>query len=254
MFGLSSSSKDQIADIVEEMFDGIALQFIGALPSIKGKKSIVISSRRNYGLPELFVQAMNNKPPNELEKDTLKNLLESANGYVDSLKITSKTRIAERIDALAREANIKDQRVTEDQVNEIIAEEMKKAKAGLKMIAESESTKLRNMGTLMNISRIAANLGDDDPTVFFIVVRDNVTCNECKRLHLMPDQVTPRLWKFSELNQGYHKRGEEAPSTFGLHPHCRCTLTYLSQGFGFNKEGRLKYHSEDYDAHGSQRK
>jgi hypothetical protein len=254
MFGLSSSGKQAIAELVEEMFDQLALQFIGALPSVKGRKALIISGRRHYGLPELFVQAMSNRAPNEIEQDTLRSFLESANGYVDSLKSKAKTNVAERIDALARESRAKKEKFTKADVQEILDEELGKAKSHLKAIAESESTKLRNVGTLMNISRIAANLGDDDPTVFFIVVKDDVTCEECKRLHLMPDGSTPRLWKFSELSQGYHKRGENSPSVFGLHPHCRCTLTYLSQGFGFDKSGRLKYQAENYDAHSKQNK
>lgn len=248
MYGLSSSGKEQIASLVEEMFDNLALQFIGNIPGMSSRKAIVISGRKNYGLPELFVQAMANKRPNELEEDSLRSFLESARGYIDSLKSNAKTTVADRIDSLARESKIKKQKIDRDDIQIIIDEEMKKAKAKLRAIAESESTKVRNMGTLMNISRLAANLGDNNPTVFFIVVKDNVTCEECKRLHLMPDGSTPRLWKFSELSQGYHKRGQDAPSVFGLHPHCRCTLTYLSPGFGFDKNGRLKYHAEDYDA------
>lgn len=122
----------------------------------------------------------------------------------------------------------------------------------MQAIVESESTKLRNLGTMMDISRVAADLGDDDPTVFFIMVRDGATCKECVRLHTI-DGGAPRLWKFSELKQGYHKRGEDMPSAFGLHPHCRCTLTYLSKGFGFDKTGRLKYISENHDELSTQR-
>jgi hypothetical protein len=104
---------------------------------------------------------------------------------------------------------------------------------------------------MMDISRVAAGIGDNDPTVFFVVVKDDKTCNECTRLHLNPDG-TPRVLKFSELKQGYHKRGEDNPSAFGLHPHCRCTLTYLSKGFGF-KAGRVAYIREGHDEYAKQR-
>src|SRR5271170_5885692 len=112
MFGLSSSGKDQIANIVEELFDNIALQLIGAIPEIKGKKSLIISSRQNYGLPELFVQAMANKPLNAIESDSLTSFLTSANGYIDTLKSKAKTNIAERIDSLARDSRLKDTKMT----------------------------------------------------------------------------------------------------------------------------------------------
>ena len=254
MNGISSSGKEQIAAVVEDMFDNIALQFVGDIPKLRNKKKLVISSKRNFGLAQLFVQAMQNKTPNPVEQDVLKSLLESAYGYVESLKSRTKSNVTERIDGLVREANLNNRKPDEQEIRDILAEELQKAKSHMKAIAESEATKLRNLGTMMDISRVASSLGDEDPTVFFVVVKDGVTCKECVRLHLMPDQITPRLWKFSELKQGYHKRGEDNPSAFGLHPHCRCTLTYLSAGFGFDRMGKVSYRSEDYDAYGKQRK
>lgn len=254
MNGISSSGKEQIAGVVENMFDTIALQFIGDIPKLRNKKSLVISSKRNYGLPHLFVQAMQNKAPNAVEADVLKSLLESAFGYVESLKNRTKSNVTERIDGAIREAGYQGRQVSEVEIRDILQEELAKARSHMKAIAESEATKLRNLGTMMDISRVAGNLGDNDPTVFFVVVKDGSTCKECIRLHLMDDQITPRLWKFSELKQGYHKRGENNPSAFGEHPHCRCTLTYLSSGFGFDEQGKVSYKHEDYSAFNRQRK
>ena len=197
---------------------------------------------------------MQNKAPNPVEQDVLKSLLESANGYVESLKNRTRSNVTERIDGLIREAKYQNRKVSEQEIQDVLAEELSKARSHMQAIAESEATKLRNLGTMMDISRVASNLGDSDPTVFFVVVKDGSTCKECIRLHLMPDQMTPRLWKFSELKQGYHKRGENNPSAFGEHPHCRCTLTYLSQGFGFDGSGKLSYKSEDYSAYERQRR
>lgn len=253
MFGISSSGKASIAKIVEDIFDRIALQFIGDIPALKGKKMLVISAQPNFGLSNLFVQAMANQTPNAIEKDVLKSLLESSHGYIESLKNKTKSNVTERIDGLAREARIKGQKIDESEVQSAIDEELSKAKSHLQAVVESESTKLRNLGSMMQISRIAASLDDEDPNVCFIIVRDGQTCKECLKLHLMEDGSTPRVWRFSQLKQGYHKRGEENPSAFGLHPHCRCTLTYISKGFGFDKTGRLKYISENHDQHLSQK-
>lgn len=253
MIGMSSSNKEHISNLVDSLFDRIAYDFLGNIPKLKDKKSLIIASKRSLGLPNLFVQAMRNKNPNEIEKDVLKNLLDTAYGYIDSLKGRTRSNITERIDGLIKESKIKGISVSESQIHEIMDEEMSKAKNQLQAIVEAESTKSRNVGTMMDISRVAADIGDLDPTVFFVVVKDGKTCNECKRLHLMPDETTPRLWKFSELKQGYHKRSENSPSAFGLHPHCRCTLTYLSPGFGFDSFGKLDYKSESFDAFSAQR-
>lgn len=254
MYGLSSKAKEALGQVVEDLFDKIALQLIGDIPKLRHRKNLIISSQRNFGLSHLFVQAMGNKAPNELEQDFLKSILDSAHGYIESLKNRTRSHIAERIDGLTREAQIKKIKLNEEDVQKVLDEELGKAKNHLLTIAEAESTKFRNLGTVTDISRVAADLGDSDPTVFFVLVRDASTCSECIRLHLMPDKVTPRLWKFSELKQGYHKRGEENPSVFGLHPNCKCSLSYLSNGFGFDDNGRITFISTGHDAYKSRKK
>lgn len=252
MIGISSNGKEAIGQIVEDVFDKIALHLIGNIPRLKNKKLLILNTRPNYGLAHLFVQSMSNKSPNEIEKDALKSLLDSSYGYIDSLKSKTRANLTERIDGIVKEAKAKGQKVDEEEIQAVITDEMSKARSHLKAIAESESTKLRNAGSMMEISRVAAGVGDDDPTVFFVVVRDGKLCSECQRLHLNSNG-TPRVWKFSELKQGYHKRGEDNPSAFGLHPHCRCTLTYLSKGFGFDKSGRVTYKTENHDEYSKQR-
>lgn len=253
MYGISSSGKEAINKIVEDVFDRIALQFIGDIPKLKHKKLLLISSHPNLGLANLFIQAMANRTPNPVESDVLKSLLESSHGYIESLKNRTRSNVAERVDGLVKEARLRGEKVSPEQIGEVVAEEMQRAKSHLVTVIESESTKLRNLGTMMDISRVSASVGDRDPSVFFVVVKDNTTCPECIKLHLMPDKVTPRVWKFSELRQSYHKRGEEAPSAFGLHPHCRCTLTYLTEGFGFDKYGKLAFRGNGHDEHARQR-
>ena len=248
MIGISSNGKSSINKIVEDIFDRIALQFIGDLPRLKEVKRLIISTQPNLGLPHLFVQAMANKPLNEIEKDVLKSLLESSDGYIQALKNRTRASLTDQIDGTVRQAKLQNRKVTKKEIDSLVEAEFKKAGSSLMTILEAEGTKFRNLGSMMDISRVAASIGDPDPTVFFIMVRDNTTCKECLRLHTS-DGITPRLFKFSELKQGYHKRGEDTASIYGLHPHCRCTLAYLSKGFGFDEKGKLKYHSPDHDAY-----
>ncbi len=254
MYGISSSGKSNIGHIIEEMFDRIALQFLGNLPRFKNSKNIVFSTSPNIGLSHLFIQAMENKTPNSIEFDMLKGLLETADGYIQAAKNQAKSNLIDRIDGLTKEANILGEKVDPAIIQAAINEEMHKARQKLITIVEAESSKLRNIGTLMSITRMAASVEDNDPTVFFVVVRDGVTCQECIRLHLMPNGVTYRTYKLSELKQGYHKRGEDVPSAFGQHPNCRCSLQYLSPGFGFNENGKLKYEHQGFDLYSEQKK
>lgn len=252
MFGISSGGKEAINKVVEDIFDKLSLHLLGSIPRLAYKKLLIINSKPKEGLAHIFLQAMNNQRPNHLEADALKSMLESAHGYIDSLKSKTRANLTESIDGLARQARVTGEKVSEAAVQEIIRDELERAGSHMKTIVEAESTKVRNIGSAMNINRAASTIDDTDPTVFFVVTRDNVTCKECKRLHLNPDG-TPRVWKFSELKQGYHKRGEDVPSAFGEHPHCRCTLTYLGQGFTFDGPGKIVFKSLDYDEHTAQR-
>lgn len=251
MLGISSSGKEEISLVVDDMFDTIALQLIGDIPRLKYKKLLLITGQRHLGLPNLFVQAMANRTPNPIEQDVLKNLLTTVHGYIEALKAKTKNKIAERVDEIVKKAKANKQKASKNEIEDAIEEELASAKSHMRAIVESEATKLRNVGSLMDISRVAASQGETDPMVFFVVVKDGQTCKECLRLHLNPDG-SPRVWKFSELKQGYHKRGEPTPSAFGLHPHCRCTLTYLTKGFGF-KDGRVTYIGEKHDEFAKQR-
>jgi hypothetical protein len=254
MFGISSDQKEQINGIIDRMFDNIAIQFLGELPRLKSKKTITFNTRPDYSLSHLFVQALKNRKPTDTEKDMLKSILESAMNYVDALKNKTKASLTEKIDSLIREKNISKKSIAESDINDLIEEEMRKAKYQMKVIVEAESNKFKNLGTAMEITKVSSEIGDSDPTVFFQIVRDNKVCKECVRLHLMPDGVTPRLWKLSELKHDWHKRGENTPSINGLHPNCRCALSYLTKGFGFDQSGKLTYKSQNFDAYSKQKK
>jgi len=122
----------------------------------------------------------------------------------------------------------------------------------MKLIAEAETTKTRNVGHTMEIASKAKDMGVSDPNVFFVVVRDASLCKECLRLHMLPDGNTPKIWKLSELSHSWHKRGDDRPSSCGEHPFCRCSLTQLPPGWGF-KNGYISFISLDYDAWKDQR-
>ncbi len=246
MHGLSSQSKEQIDKVVGDLFDKAALRLLGPVPKLHHKKITLLGFLEGATLATLFVQAMNNRYLNNVENDVLKGILGGAFGYIETLKGKTTSAISERIDGLAREARIAKEPIPEEKLNEVIQEELGKARSGMERIAASEATKTRNLGALMDISKKAAEVGDKDPTVCFLVIKDNVTCKECLKIHLMPDGVTPRLWKLSELSGGYHVRGENFPSILLLHPHCRCTMIMVPQGYGFDASGHLTFIGLDH--------
>lgn len=256
MKGLSSAAKEQIASVVERMFDSMAVNLVGNLPKFQNKKTLIIGSSNRYNLANLFVQSISNKQPNTIERDLLKGLLDSASGYIDALKNKTQSTIVEKLDGMAREASLKKQKITESEIMAVIDEEMSKAKSHFIKITEAEGTKIRNTGKAVNIARAAADVGQEDPYVFFQVIKDASTCKWCIQNHLMPDGVTPRIFKLSEVKQTYlshadRKNGEI--SLCGQHPHCRCSVSYLPKSFGF-KNGKIAYVSQDHDEYENQNK
>jgi hypothetical protein len=75
---------------------------------------------------------------------------------------------------------------------------------------------------------------------------------DCMSIHMMSDGITPRVWKMSELQYSYHKKGENKPCVAGLHNNCRCSMVLLNRGFGF-KNGKVSFISEGYDAYEDQK-
>jgi len=251
MYGISSSGKEAIELAISKMFDSLAYKFLGNIPKLR-EKSPFFSSSPAFSLAHIFIQALNNKEPNIFERDVLKSILNSSYGYIESLKNRTSSNVVESIDALVKEAKLKKEYVNSSQVNEVIAGEMEKARGHLKLIAEAETTKTRNLGHTMYIIGDAKDQGISDPVCFYILVRDGKACFECVRLHMLEDGVTPRVWKLSEMSMGWHKRGEDRPSACGEHPFCRCSLSQLQPGWGF-KGGYISFISPTHDEYKKQR-
>lgn len=245
MYGISSSGKEAIGLAVDRMFDRLTYNLLGNIPQLQ-KKSFMFGISPEHSLAKIFITTLGNKEPNQLQKDVLKSLLNSSFGYIEGLKHRTSSNIMEAVDALAKESRANNTKVSVSQISEVLMTEMEKAKNAIKTIAEAETTKTRNIGHTMEIATNAGSAGIVDPTVFFIVIKDRSLCNECRRLHLLSDGVTPRVWKMSDLSMGYHKRGEDHPSSCGEHPNCRCTLAHLYPGWGF-KNGFIDYIAIGHD-------
>lgn len=250
MYGISSSGKEAIEIAVHKMFDTLAYKLLGNIPKLRNK-SPFFGSTPTMSLAHIFIQALGNRELNHIQRDILKSILNSSYGYIESLKNKTGSNVTEAVDALVKEAKLQNSYVNSAQVAEVISAEMGKAQNHLKTIAEAESTKTRNMGHMTDIMGQAESQGVDDPTVFFIVVRDGLLCGECKRLHMLEDGITPKIYRLSELSMSWHKRGEDRPSVCSLHPGCRCSISYLPKGWGF-KDGFVSFISLEWDEYENQ--
>lgn len=72
-------------------------------------------------------------------------------------------------------------------------------------------------------------------------------CPMCKKLYLMPDGVTPRVFKMSEMlknGTNYGKKQADWKPTVGvLHPNCMCPINVMPKDTEFDQQGNLVYKS-----------
>lgn len=188
----------RVASNINRLFDNAANQLLSPNPGGKflSLEGMYDSSTRSHGF--------------YADKANLATLKQISNSYIDALR--SKT-IANTMQIV----NANSKTLVED-----LTEELAKAEIALRRIVETETNKYKAIAQLDNITRRAAIKGETDPYVYFEVQHDD-PCDECKSIHLDADGK-PRLYRLSELQHSYHKKGQVSPCVMGLHPNCRCEL------------------------------
>jgi hypothetical protein len=205
---------------------------------------------KRWSLPGLYRSATAEEAMEPNEK-MLNNLMTIAEGYLDAEAERTKAKVVHAVHtALNKDPDAALEGVLMSELDPVWDETIE----AVTKIVDTEGTVARNMGTLEGVARAGAIIGNEDPYVFFIPVRDNDLCKECKRVHLLPDGKTPRVFKMSEVSTGYHDRGTDSPSVSGLHPHCRCSLTGMARGYGFDGAGMIEFRSLGHDEYLAQRR
>jgi hypothetical protein len=233
-----------IHKVVDSLYDR-AIARLFARPPVD--KQIVIGTKPRVTLPSLF-QAASAEERVKADQGVLEKLLQIAESFIDSQRHSTKARVVKAVDSWLQEAYAEG---VKTDVQTVLGGELAKvwgqATEGMKKIVAAESNNVKNTGSLDGIIKVNAAAGIEDPLVYFVVVRDVDLCDECRRLHLADDGVTPRLYHLSDLGHGYHVKGEDDPKLGGLHPHCRCSLVTLMPGYGFDKKGMVTYVKPDHD-------
>lgn len=217
----------------------------------------------------LAANSLNSVNPESVDQDTIKKVTKVAEYYIDSLEkksVADVTRvIGEKYDNLLLQAkrdgkDIKDlvrsQAGTEimAQIEEELGLQKQKMDKAVETLVNHELHNAQNVGALDGIIGVSKAVGIEDPIVFKIGVLDDHRCPYCWRLWTMPDKVTPKLYRLSELSgsPGHWKNPE--PSVSPTHVNCRDILTVLMPSFGFNENGKVVYVGEGHDEYKKQRK
>lgn len=244
-FGKKSIKK--LNNIIDTIFNALKVKFLGFdYAKDKGNRSILISAniKPELTLAGIYKQAAVDEGAKP-DEEVLAGLMSIAEGYLDAEKSRTQAKILNKInEAVAGENPMA---VVTRELGNIWTE----AASNITRIVENETNTAKNIGALEGIVKINASAGIKDPQVAFIGPNDENTCEECIRVLLLPDKITPRVFLLSEVNHGYHKRGTDSPS-MSMHPRCRHSIISLLPGYGF-RNGSIAFISFDHDEYKAQR-
>lgn len=248
---ISKTARALIESAVDALFERAKGRLLGPQAGRRtslGGKALKFSFVPDLTLGALFAAGSKEEGVHKPDHDLMAGLMSITEKYLDAQKEKTKAQVVQSVQSFLHDATT---RGVDTDVQTVLggqlAELWGKVHSDVRKIVETESTVARNMGVDDAIQRISAMQGNNDPSVFFVVVRDGHRCSECTRLHLMPDEVTPRVWKRSEVTSGYHKKGNLFPSVGGIHPHCRCVMSVLMPGFGFDSAGMVVWKGSKYE-------
>lgn len=247
--GFTKRALKSITSSVDLVFKRIRWRVLGP-DFVKDKMLKPMQHHKRWSLPGLYRSAAAEEAMEPNQK-MLNGLMTIADGYLAAEQERTKAKVLHAVHtALNKDPDA--------ELDDLIIEELepvwKETTENVVRIVDTEGTIARNMGTLEGVTRAGEMIGNEDPYVFFIPVRDKELCAECKRVHLLPDGITPRIFKTSDVSTGYHDRGTDKPSISGLHPHCRCSLTGMARGYSFDAAGKIKFVSLDHDEYEHQRR
>jgi len=250
---LTKAAVKQVQKAVDKLFARMKNLYLGYKldgDELRGiDKRIAIGHREELSLPGLYRAAVKDEgfTPSD---DTLSALQNIAEGYLDSECEKAKAKIVKDVSSFLQDARSKGiDTDVKTVLGGALAQTFDKMTSDVNRIVDSEAQNGRALGTLEAIEKINAQSGVDAPAVFFVIVRDGHVCTECLRLHQLSGTIAgpPRVWKLSELDSGYHKKGDRTPKVGGLHPHCRCSIATLMPGYGFNEAGSVHYIGPEHD-------
>jgi GNAT superfamily N-acetyltransferase/predicted RNA binding protein YcfA (HicA-like mRNA interferase family) len=230
---------------VDDVFDRLLVRLLGH--AFTGKH-LYVEFEHGLTLPGIFEAAVQGEGASYADRDLLLGIAEVAKDYLDKHRAEAKAATKRRIQSLlydVEQGNIQPQHFR-NHVERELSELWARVRNGIERVVETEAQHAQTIGVKEGIDQVNTNLGIEDPTICFIPVKDDKLCDECRRLHMLPDGVTPKVWKSSEVSTEYHERGEDRPSWHLMHPHCRCALTTIMPGFGF-KAGRITFIAFGHD-------
>ncbi len=175
-------------------------------------------------LKALYLEAAKEEGSFYPDLTSLEVVMDSTNHYLDGFKVKTVTSVLNAIES-------------GEDADQALQESLDKARSQLSTVIATQTQSVKNIGALNGIFNIATLKGVDDPVIYWSGPNDSTTCEVCSDLYFLPNGITPRVWKVSELSSGfYNRKHDHTPSIHSAHPNCRHTPSLILTGFGF-KDG-----------------
>lgn len=241
-FVLGKGHIQRLNGAVDTVFDRLTARTLGGdfMP-----KQLGITVKKPLTIPGIF-QAAGHAEGRRPDQSLLDPVLEMAKGYLDAQRERTKAKLIHTVQSFLHNAH--DQGVDanfDDVLTGQILEAFGDAKRNVKRIVATETNTAKNTSLLDSVIKANAENNVDDPVVAWLCVHDTSLCEECRKLHLLDDEKTPRVWLLSECGHEYHKPGDPSPKVGGLHPNDRCTLITVLPGYGF-RDGSISFIGFDH--------
>jgi len=260
-----------ITDTIKKLMAQLKLHLIGPKKITPDTHKYLIFSYKNFD-PKTTLEAaylngntINSGMRADIDKETINRLEDNALNYINNLEQKTIADSGRAIGDLLHEKNmIEKLSIPEEdkkkqlgdlfrEVKKQLKDQQKKMVDAADVIVEHELNNAQAFGTADGIMGMSASMGIEDPTVYKVVVNDEKLCKFCKKLHLLDDGVTPKVYKMSELRATPGDWKHPEPSIGPVHPRCRCVIVFLSPNFGFNDKGKIVYVGLGHDEYKKQR-
>lgn len=241
---LNAAQRAAIDGEVDELFDELLTRLLGG--AFTGRR-LFIGYTHDLTLPGIFEAAVSEEG-GRLDTEMVSGIAAVAQDFIDKYRAEAKASTKRRAQQLLHDVD-QGRLKPEDFKTALqgeLAELWGKVKTNVHAVVATETQHAQTMGVKDGIDQVNEGLGVDDPVVCFITAKDTNVCKECQRVHVLPDGKTPRVFKSSEVSTEYHVRGELMASWHLLHPHCRCALTTVLPGFGFDARGLVTWIHADH--------
>lgn len=232
---LTSSQRKLIFDQIEKIFETAKANLLG----------------RHFQGPRIFFQVANKADPfhtiegiyhytlNMLygagatpDNKIVENLAEITGNYFDAQKLKVKNHIL---------ADVLKAKNPTEAVN-MVKTHFDKAEKYVNMLVANETRITQAYASREGITKVASDIGVEDPTVIFLGVTDNKICKYCKSMYHDAKNIRmPKPYKLSQVREGYFKPKEhdgKTPHQAPLHPNCfdKETEVLTDSGWKFFKD------------------